>query len=302
MNRRTKIVATLGPASDSPEMIEALLRAGMNVVRINTSHGTPEGHRRLIDIVRSVSKRTGVYVPVLLDLSGPKMRIGAMAAGSAALRSGQPFTLTTRDVAGDWREVSINYPALVTDVAAGDSILMGDGEIELRVARTTGTDVVCEVVVGGDLKSNKGINAPGVKLRETVPTRKDLVSIDFGIRAGVDFFALSFVRTAAEVLLLRELLREKGADIPIIAKIEKKEALDNLEGILDAADAVMIARGDLGLEMPIEQVPLIQKDVIRAALVASKPVITASAETPSSAAWCTFSRMAKPSSFLPVST
>jgi pyruvate kinase len=273
--RRTKIVATLGPVTSSPEMIEALVRAGMNVARVNASHGTADDHARLIGNVRAVSQRTGVYLPVLLDLSGPKMRIGAMAAGAAMLRAGDEFTLTTRAVPGDWREVSINYPALVADIGAGDRILMGDGEIELRVASKTATDVKCEVVVGGELRSNKGVNAPGVKLRESVPTAKDLVSIEFGIKAGVDYFALSFVRSVDEVARLRWLLREKGADIPIIAKIEKKEALDDLGGILDASDAVMIARGDLGLELPIEQVPLIQKDVIHRALLASKPVITA---------------------------
>ncbi len=274
-SRRTKIVATLGPASDSPEMIEALIRAGMNVARINTSHGTRDDHARVVKNVRAVASRLGVYIPVLLDLSGPKMRIGAMAAGSAMLRAGDSFTLTTREVPGDWHEVSISYPALVSDVSPGDRILMGDGEIELKVIDKQDADVRCEVVVGGELKSNKGVNAPGVRLRETVPTEKDLVSVEFGIKEDVDYFALSFVRSVDEVARLRWLLREKGADIPIIAKIEKKEALENIDGILDAADAVMIARGDLGLEMPIEQVPLIQKDLIRKALAASKPVITA---------------------------
>jgi pyruvate kinase len=274
-DRRTKIVATLGPASGTPEMIEALIRAGMNVARINTSHGNADDHRKLIHTVRAVAERLGVYVPVLLDLSGPKMRIGTLAVGSAMLRAGDPFTLTMREVPGDWREVSITYAPLVEDVSQGDRILMGDGEIELRVVSKDKTDVNCEVVVWGELKSNKGINAPGVKLRETVPTEKDLVSIEFGIREGVDFFALSFVRSEEEVARLRLLLREKNADTAIIAKIEKKEALDNLDSIMEASDAVMIARGDLGLEMPIEQVPLIQKDLIRRSLAASKPVITA---------------------------
>ncbi|HET6348232.1 MAG TPA: pyruvate kinase [Candidatus Krumholzibacteria bacterium] len=273
--RRTKIVCTLGPASATPEMIEALIDAGMNVARINMSHGDPKTHASMMDGVRSVAERRGVYVPVLLDLSGPKMRIGEMSGGKAQLRAGDAFTLTTRQVQGDWKEVFINYPALVSDVSKGDRILMGDGEIELRVKSTTDTDVVCEVVNGGELRSNKGLNAPGVKLRETVPTQRDLVSIAFGIEHGADYFALSFVRTVEEVQRLRGLLREKGSDIPIITKIEKKEALDNLTGILDASDAVMIARGDLGLELPIQQVPLVQKDVIRAALAASKPVITA---------------------------
>ncbi len=273
--RRTKIVCTLGPASETPDKIEALIDAGMNVARINLSHGTRESHARMMDAVRSVAAKLGVYVPVLLDLSGPKMRIRSLAAGSAQLRAGDPFTLTTRDVPGDWKEVSINYARLVSDVAGGDRILMGDGEIELRVRSKTATDVVCDVVVGGELKSNKGLNAPGVRLSETVPTERDLESVAFGIEHGADFFALSFVRTVEEVHRLRRLLREKGSDIPIIAKIEKKEALDELTGILDASDAVMIARGDLGLELPIQQVPLVQKDVIRAALAAAKPVITA---------------------------
>jgi len=273
--RRTKIVCTLGPASDTPNMIEALIHAGMNVARINMSHGHPETHARMIDNVRAVTRRLGVYVPVLLDLSGPKMRIGALAVGKATLHAGDPFTLTTRTVPGDWKEVSVTYAPLVSDVAKGDRILMGDGEIELRVVKTTETDVVCEVVDGGELRSNKGLNAPGVRLSEIVPTERDRVSVAFGIDHGADYFALSFVRTVEEVQRLRTLLRDRGSDTPIITKIEKKEALENLPGILEASDAVMIARGDLGLELPIQQVPLVQKDVIRAALAASKPVITA---------------------------
>ncbi|HEX6790627.1 MAG TPA: pyruvate kinase [Candidatus Krumholzibacteria bacterium] len=273
--RRTKIVATLGPASESPDMIEALIGAGMNVARINMSHGTHESQARMIGAVRSVASRLGVHVPVLLDLSGPKMRIGALANGSAMLRSGEKFILTTRRVPGDWKEVSISYAPLVSDVAKGDRILMGDGEIELSVVSKTDTDVVCEVVIGGELKSNKGINAPGVRLSETVPTEQDLKSVAFGIEQQADLFALSFVRRVEEVKKLRALLREKGSDIPIVTKIEKKEALEDLGGILEVSDAVMVARGDLGLELPIQQVPLVQKDVIRAALAAAKPVITA---------------------------
>lgn len=273
--RRTKIVCTLGPASETPAMIESLIHAGLNVARINTSHGTPEGHARLIETVRAVAEKLGAYVPILLDLTGPKMRIGKINAGSATLRAGDTFVLTQRPVPGDWKEVSINYPPLVTDIGVGDRILMGDGEIELRVASKNATDVACEVVVGGELKPNKGVNAPGVRLREMVPTERDLAGVDFGIKHGVDYFALSFVRSVEEVRRLRWVLSEKGVDIPIIAKIEKREALDNLESIIGASDAVMIARGDLGLEMPIQQVPLIQKDVIKKAREMSKPVITA---------------------------
>src|SRR5262245_9546069 len=175
--RRTKIVCTLGPASDTPNMIESLIHAGMNVARINASHGTPEAHARVIANVRAVAKKLDAYVPVVLDLTGPKMRIGRIAAGSAMLRAGDGFVLTSRDVPGDWREVSINYPPLISDVSPGDRILMGDGEIELRVRSKTASDVECEVVVGGELKANKGVNAPGVKLRETVPTEKDLANV-----------------------------------------------------------------------------------------------------------------------------
>jgi len=273
--RRTKIVCTLGPASETPAMIESLVHAGMNVARINASHGNPDSHARLIANVRAVAHKLNAYVPILLDLTGPKMRIGAIAAGSATLRAGDSFVITSRTVPGDWREVSINYPALIGDVGVGDRILMGDGEIELQVRSKNATDVECEVVVGGELKPNKGANVPGIKLRETVPTEKDLINVDFGIAHGVDYFALSFVRSVEEVTRLRWVLREKGVDIPIIAKIEKREALENLESIMEASDAVMIARGDLGLEMPIQQVPLIQKEVIKKSLEMSKPVITA---------------------------
>jgi pyruvate kinase len=273
--RRTKIVCTLGPASDTPEKIEALIKAGMNIVRLNMSHGTHERHRATIRAVREVADRLGVFVPVLLDLCGPKMRIGAFAAGSVTLRTGDDFTLTTRDVEGDWTIVSIKYAPLVEDVAVGKRILLGDGEIELEVKSKTDDEIRCGVVIGGELKSNKGVNAPGVQLRESVPTSRDLADVDFGLAEGVDWFALSFVRRVDEVEKLREFITSKGADVPVVVKIEKKEALDNIDGLLDAADGMMVARGDLGLELPFEQVPLIQKDLIRKAMQTVKPVITA---------------------------
>lgn len=275
ISRRTKIVATLGPASAGPEKIRALLEAGMNVARINCSHGTLKEHEQTIRHVRSVASDLGLHVPVLLDLAGPKMRIGSFAKGSVTLEPGGNITLTKRPITGDGAAVSVNYPPLVDDVQPGDRVLMGDGEIELRVLSKTDTDVTCEVITGGELMSNKGINAPGVKLRERVPTKKDLEDVLFGIEQDVDWFALSFVRTVEETQALRDFIRENGSDIPIVVKLEKKEALDHLEDIMRSSDALMIARGDLGLEVPIEEVPLIQKDVIKLAIPRNKPVIIA---------------------------
>jgi pyruvate kinase len=216
-----------------------------------------------------------VFVPILLDLCGPKMRIGPFASGSVTLKTGDEFTLTTREVEGDWTVVTIKYAPLVEDVTVGSRILLGDGEIELRVTSKSQDSIHCEVVIGGELKSNKGVNAPGVQLRESVPTAKDLTDVEFGLAEGADWFALSFVRSVDEVKALRDFIASKDADIPIVVKIEKKEALQNIDGLLAVADGMMVARGDLGLELPFEQVPLIQKDLIRKGLRAAKPVITA---------------------------
>lgn len=273
--RRTKIVCTLGPASNSPDVIEQLLDSGMNVVRINMSHGTHNEHAETIGRVRAAASKLGLHVPILSDLTGPKMRIAMLAGGSVDLKAGDTFSLTSRDVPGDSSIASINYAPLVEDVNPGDRILMGDGEMELRAVSKTQTDLRCEVVIGGELKSNQGINAPGVKLREEVPTTKDIADVRFGVEQNVDWFALSFVRYAREVQRLRELLTDHDADIPIVVKIEKIEALDNLDDILSAADGVMIARGDLGLEIPLAKVPLVQKDVIQMAIESGRPVITA---------------------------
>ena len=273
--RRTKIVCTLGPTSNGPDVIGRLLDAGMDVVRVNMSHGTRDTHASVIAIVRAEAEKRGLHVPVMMDLTGPKMRIGTFAQGQISLAPGEPFTLTARDVTGDDKIVSVNYPPLVADIEPGDRILMGDGEIELRVKSKRGEDVLCEVVSGGVLRSHKGINAPGVKLTEEVPTAKDLEDVRFGIDHGVDWFALSFVRYPREVERLRGHLIDHDTDVPIVVKLEKKQALDNLDGILKVANAVMVARGDLGLELPLSEVPLIQKDVIRKAVAAGRPVITA---------------------------
>jgi len=274
-DRRTKIVCTLGPTSNTPDVIGRLLHAGMNVARINMSHGTQDEHAAVVAAVRAEAEKRGLYVPVLMDLTGPKMRIGKFPDGQITLSVGESFTLTSRDVAASERIVSINYPPLVADVEPGDRVLMGDGEIELRAQSKKGKDVVCEVVIGGLLRSNKGINVPGIRLKEEVPTAKDIEDVRFGLEIGVDWFALSFVRFPREVERLRELLNDHEADVPIVVKLEKKEALDNLDDILGVTDAVMVARGDLGLELPIAEVPLVQKDVIKKAVAAGRPVITA---------------------------
>jgi pyruvate kinase len=274
-HRRTKIVCTIGPASDTPDAIGSLMNAGMNVARVNMSHGTRDGHAGVVAAVRAEAEKRGLYVPVLMDLTGPKMRIGKFPDGQVTLSPGEKFTLTARDVGAGERIVSINYPPLVDDLQPGDRVLMGDGEIELRAESKKGDTVICEVVVGGVLKSNKGINVPGIKLKEEVPTAKDLDDVRFGLDLGVDWFALSFVRFPREVERLREFLNDHDTDVPIVVKLEKKEALQSLDAILDVANAVMVARGDLGLDLPIYEVPLIQKDVIHKAVAAGRPVITA---------------------------
>ena len=273
--KRTKVVCTIGPASRTPEKLRSLVEAGMDVARLSFSHGSHADHAQTITHLRAVSRALGTRVPILQDLSGPKMRIGRFAGDSVELAPNAKFTLTTRAVEGDANGVSMNYPQLVKDVHSNDRILLADGEIELRVISTTDTDLVCEVIAGGELRSNKGITTPGVSLKTPIPTEKDINDLIFGIEHGVDWIAQSFVRSAADIQNLRSVLRRRRSDIPIIAKLEKREALDNLDEIFDEADGVMIARGDLGLEVPLPQVPLIQKTLIKKANLLGKPVITA---------------------------
>ncbi|MBI1925118.1 pyruvate kinase, partial [Candidatus Poribacteria bacterium] len=234
--RRTKIVCTIGPASHSPETIGALIEAGMNVARLNFSHGSPQEHAGFITRLKTVSNRLGARVTILQDLSGPKMRIGKLAEEPVELAPNSQFVLTTRQVLGDQTAVSINYPTLVEALKPGDRILLADGELELRVRAKTETDVHCEVIVGGELKSHKGINAPGVVLTTPVPTQKDIADLIFGIQHGVDWVTQSFVRNADELRVLRTIIRQNGSDVPIIAKIEKREALDDLDGLIAEAD------------------------------------------------------------------
>ena len=271
-----KIVATLGPATSTPERIEQLLAAGVNVVRLNFSHGTHAEHAERIRLVRAISERLGRHVAVLQDLQGPKIRIGALVdGGPVRLVDGARLTITTRPVVGTAALVSTTYQHLPADVKPGDRILLDDGLLELRVLAVASEQVETEVVHGGLLGAHKGINLPGVAVSAPALTDKDREDLRFGLAHGVDAVALSFVRRLADVTAARAALREAGADVPIIVKLEKPEALDELEAILGSCDGVMVARGDLGVELPPERVPLIQKHIIRRALARHLPVITA---------------------------
>ena len=247
----------------------------MNIARLNFSHGSHEEHAKVISHLKTVSRELETRVPILQDLSGPKMRIGKFAKDKIELVPKSEFVLTTRDVIGDQNKVSINFPELIESLKPKDRILLADGELELKVISTTKTEARCGVVVGGMLTSNQGINAPGISLKKPVPTDKDIEDLIFGIKQGVDWVAQSFVRSADELKALRSIIKQNGADIPIIAKLEKREALGDLDRIIQEADGIMIARGDMGLEMPIQEVPLLQKDIIKRANRAGKPVITA---------------------------
>ena len=273
--RRTRIVATVGPASREPEKLEALLEAGVNVFRLNMSHGTHEQHREVIGRVRGISARLGRHVTLLGDLCGPKIRVGHFAGGEMTLVSGQKVTVTTRDVPGGDGLIPSQYAALANDVRAGNRILLDDGLLELRVERVEGTEVGCVVVHGGRLKDKKGMNLPGVPLSTPALTQRDRQDARFLLAEGVDWLALSFVRRPADIADLRKEIESAGQSTPIIAKIEKPEAVEALAGILEAADGVMVARGDLGVEMPLENVPIIQADLVEQARHAAKPVIVA---------------------------
>jgi pyruvate kinase len=276
MNKcRTKIVCTIGPASSSRETIKELILAGMSVARVNFSHGTYEEHTEKITNIRAASKELGCRVAILQDLSGPKIRLGTFAQSPITLKTGESFTLTTRPVAGDTSTVSFTWPDLVAAAGPGHRILLGDGIVELTVDSTTATDIVCTVTNGGLVTSKQGISAPGVPLKSTVPTAKDLADLEFGIKQDVDLVAQSFIRTVEEVRAVKDFIKSRGADIPLIVKVEKRECMKNLDAIIAEADAVMVARGDLGLELGLEQVPFAQKEIIRKASRQGKPEITA---------------------------
>ncbi len=273
--RRAKIVCTLGPATRTPEMVGALMDAGMDVARLNFSHGDHDSHAATIRIIRSEAQKRGRAVAILQDLQGPKIRVGTFAAGGTDLVPGAAFCITTRTLVGDDRVVSTTYKDLPRDVAKGDTILLDDGYLSLEVTSVEGEDVHTRVVHGGRLKDKKGINLPGVKVSAPALTEKDRADLAFGLRSGVDLVALSFVRDPADVREARRLTQLDEGYTPIIAKLEKPEAVDRLEEIIEVADGIMVARGDLGVELGQEKVPLVQKRAIELTNQRGKVVITA---------------------------
>ena len=274
-SRRAKIIATLGPASNSPANMRALLLSGMDVARFNFSHGGPLSHAPYVAQLREISREEGRPVAFLQDLQGPKIRTGGLAAGAVELVAGRSFTLTTRSVPGDENEVSTTYSALPRDCRVNDSILLDDGLLSLRVEATSDTDVQCVIVHGGILKTSKGINLPGVNVSAPALSDKDLHDVEWAIAQKMDYVALSFVRRVEDVMQLREIINGSMSNIKLISKLEKPEAMDNLDEIIDASDGVMVARGDLGVEMAPEDVPMLQKRIISRANALGKMVITA---------------------------
>lgn len=273
--RKTKIVATLGPSSDTVEQITRLADAGVDLFRLNFSHGANDHKARVIDIIRSIAERKKKAIGILADLQGPKIRTGRMENGALPLRKGDSISITTDEVKGRIGLISTIYQALPTDVKPGSRILLDDGLIEFKVQSVSGNTVHCTVIEGGILKDLKGINLPGVNVSSPSLTGKDIIDLEFCLEKRVDYIALSFVRKAEDVIDLKRIIQEHGLAIPVIAKIEKPEAIRNFAAILEVSDAVMVARGDLGVEINAEKVPLLQKKIIRACNEAGKPVITA---------------------------
>jgi len=273
--KRTKIVCTLGPSSNTVEGIEGLLRAGMNVVRINFSHGSHEDHKKSIGYVRQVARKYKYSIPILMDLQGPKIRVGQMKDGGQIIKEGAIVKITTEDLIGDSETIPIDYDNLTEDATEGNQILVDDGLLELKIIKKSDTYLMAKVVVGGLLKSRKGVNLPDVKISMSSLTEKDIADLEFGLDVGVDFVAMSFVRSARDVQDVVSRVRAKNSNAGVIAKIEKPEAVEVIDEIIEEADGIMVARGDLGIEIPSEQVPLVQKKIIERCRIAGKPVITA---------------------------
>jgi len=275
MSRRAKIVCTLGPATSSAEQVTALVESGMDVARLNFSHGSHADHAKAYQLVREASDRTGRAVAVLADLQGPKIRLGTFADGPVLWATGSQVCITVDDVEGTAARVSTTYKNLANDVRLGDRLLVDDGKLALSVVNVEGPDVFCLVIEGGEVSNNKGLSLPGVAVSVPALSEKDEEDLRFALHLSVDFVALSFVRSPRDFELVREIMRQEDIEVPVIAKLEKPEAVENLEAIVEAFDGVMVARGDLGVELPLEQVPLVQKRAVQAARERNKPVIVA---------------------------
>lgn len=273
--RRAKIVATLGPATSSYENIRAIIDAGVDVARMNLSHGTYDVHEEVYNNVRKAAADSGRAVAVLIDLQGPKIRLGKFEGGPYDLAVGDIFKITTEDVLGTKELSGTTFKGLPQDVSPGDFLLIDDGKVKVKVIETDGTVVTTEVIVAGPVSNNKGINLPGVAVNVPALSEKDEADLRWGLRLGADLVALSFVRNADDVIRVHEIMAEEGRKVPVIAKIEKPQAVDNLEAIIDAFDSIMVARGDLGVELPLEAVPIVQKRAVELARRMAKPVIVA---------------------------
>jgi pyruvate kinase len=273
--RRAKIVCTLGPAVATPEGISSLVEAGMDVARMNLSHGSYADHERVYEMVRAAADAAGRGVGILVDLQGPKIRLGTFPDGPVVLEPGATFTITTEDVPGDLSICSTTYAGLPGDVSPGDRILVDDGKVTLEAVEVDETRVVTTVVEGGRVSDHKGLNLPGVAVSVPAMSDKDVADLRWALRLGVDLIALSFVRRADDLLDVQRIMDDEGVRLPVLAKIEKPQAVDNLESIIEAFDGIMVARGDLGVELPLEQVPLVQKRAITLARLRAKPVIVA---------------------------
>ena len=275
LGKKTKIVCTIGPVTEQIEPMSQLVEAGMNVMRLNFSHGDFAEHQKRVDNLREIMKKTGKTVAILQDLCGPKIRIGTFKDKMITLHEGKTFTLTTDEIEGDETRVHINYPQLPKEVKVGGMIMLQDGTKRLQVIEVKGNDIICKVMIGGSLSGKKGVNVPGADLSLSALTEKDRADVEFGIKNNVDFVALSFVRRASDVQDLRAILEKAGCKAQIISKIETPEALENIDEIIKLSDAIMIARGDLAVEIPAEEVPLVQKLLISKCNAVGKPVITA---------------------------
>jgi pyruvate kinase len=274
-SHKTKIVCTIGPASRTERVLKGLIRSGMNVARLNFSHGSPEDHREDIRRIRSIAARLARVVTILIDLPGPKIRIGRLEKEPLELKKGDNVTLTTEDIPGTAARISVNYARLPESVAKGSLIYLNDGSLQLRVQGVSADEVRCKVVIGGPLLSQKGLNVPRAKILMDAITEKDLEFVDLALEEGMDTFSASFVKNAADIRKVKEFALTRGKSVHVVAKIERAEAAKNIDEILDVADAIMIARGDLGVQIPIEDVPAIQKKLIRKANLLGRPVITA---------------------------